>query len=164
MAEKLVNRIIDNLEISIKNVYFRFEDSLTNIKSEASHKKIDTKFCFGLKLKEFKIFSADENFEKAKEAIDITRKNIIEEKDKLVYKVIKLDGFSLFCDYIDIDNPAKGAFEHAKIIEEERATNALDKASKKNKYLTSYLENEFSDSPSFEHSNIIDNFTIQINA
>lgn len=39
-----------------------------------------------------------------------------------MYKVIKLDGFSLFCDWVDVDNPERGAFEQTKIIAEERAT------------------------------------------
>jgi hypothetical protein len=32
------------------------------------------------------------------------------DKKKLTYKVIKLDGFSIFCDWIDIGNPERGAF------------------------------------------------------
>jgi hypothetical protein len=124
---------------------------------------METKFCFGLKLKEFKIFSADKNFNKTQEAIDITKKKIVVEEDKLVYKVLMIVGFSLFCDWIDVDNPEKGAFEIRLIIAEEKTTTMQDKASKKNVYLTKFLENEFSDKPSFQHSNIIDNFTIQIN-
>jgi hypothetical protein len=88
-----------------------------------SHSSQDARFCIGIKLKEFKIFSSDDDsYKPTTKTIDMAYKKIQTEKDKLTYKVIMIDGFSMFCDWEDIDNPEKGAFELEKVHEEEKLT------------------------------------------
>jgi hypothetical protein len=53
-VERLIARIIDNIQISIKNIYFRFEDEMSSLKSQ--------KFSIGLRLKEFGVYNADANY------------------------------------------------------------------------------------------------------
>lgn len=50
--DKMVTKIIDNLEISIKNIYIRYEDSF----SAPNHGQ--GKFVLGVMLKEFSTFTA----------------------------------------------------------------------------------------------------------
>lgn len=51
-TDKLIARILDNLQVSIKNTYFRFEDEIHTMGQVE-------RFSIGLKLKEFCIFTGD---------------------------------------------------------------------------------------------------------
>lgn len=46
-TETLIKNIVDNLQIKIKNIYFRYEDALNG--------KTEDKFALGLTLKEFSV-------------------------------------------------------------------------------------------------------------
>ena len=75
------------MQVSIKNIYFRFEDEILD-------KSVSRKYSLGLKLKSFTIFTGDSNYEKIKTP-DTSDKS----ENKLTYKVAKLTGLSLFCDW-----------------------------------------------------------------
>ena len=55
MATRLVNKIVDNVQIDISNVYVRFEDDLSNP---------NMPWAFGLTLDSMNIFTTDNNWEK----------------------------------------------------------------------------------------------------
>ena len=57
-TEKLIAQILDNLKISIKNIYFRFEDTMSGIVSG------NREFTIGVRMKEFSVFTVDENFKR----------------------------------------------------------------------------------------------------
>ena len=75
------------MQVSIKNIYFRFEDEILD-------KSVSRKYSLGLKLKSFTIFTGDRNYEKLKTP-DTSDKS----ENKLTYKVAKLTGLSFFCDW-----------------------------------------------------------------
>ena len=64
-TQKLIARILDNLQVSIKYVYFRFEDyiNLNSLEGQGIDRKnsVQEKFALGLKVKEFLIYSTDKN-------------------------------------------------------------------------------------------------------
>jgi len=55
-TEKLIARIVDNIQISIENIYFRFEDEMESLNGQ--------KFALGVRLKEFGVYNADKNYTK----------------------------------------------------------------------------------------------------
>jgi vacuolar protein sorting-associated protein 13A/C len=55
--DKLVNKIIDNVQITIKNVYIRYEDEFT------AKNQGEGKFSFGILLKEFSAFTTDKEWQ-----------------------------------------------------------------------------------------------------
>tara|TARA_B110000285_G_C14849317_1_gene479174 strand:+ start:435 stop:707 length:273 start_codon:yes stop_codon:yes gene_type:complete len=58
-GEKFIARIIDNIQISIRHIYFRFEDKMSGTHhNEREHEK----FAIGVRLKEFSVFTSDKNF------------------------------------------------------------------------------------------------------
>lgn len=97
---------MDNLRVSIKNVYFRFEDSYSiMVKNQLGNwLKERENFSMGLKLKEFSIFTTDKNFESIKEKKRSdrpknTKNHKLDDEEYLTFKTIKLEGFSLFCNW-----------------------------------------------------------------
>lgn len=81
--------MFDNIQVTISNVYFRFEDELYNTKLQ-KHEG----FSMGLLLKEFSVRTSETNFESMTELNeDGTPKN------NLTSKKVKLTGFSIFCDW-----------------------------------------------------------------
>ena len=55
MAGRLINKIIDNVQIDIKNVYVRLEDDLSNPEKP---------WCFGATLGSISIYTANNNWER----------------------------------------------------------------------------------------------------
>lgn len=104
-SEKLVARIMDNLRVSIKNVYFRFEDSYAVGESRTEKEK----FSIGMTLKEFSIFTTDKHYQSVQEKKrsrhdkKAKREKAVEDEEKLTYKTIKLEGFSLFCNWAGVE-------------------------------------------------------------
>ena len=66
-----------------------------------------------MKLKQFCVFTGDENFERMKQVPDEKQK-----QRTLTYKVAKLEGFSLFCDWEDVDAIENGGIDVEKLREE----------------------------------------------
>ncbi len=81
--DKLITKIIDNIEIKIRNIYIRYEDDFSAPNQGSG------KYVIGVKLKEFVTFTTGEDW-KTKlmaEGLDITN------------KLAKLKNFSIFMDY-----------------------------------------------------------------
>jgi hypothetical protein len=87
----LISRIIDNIQISINNVYFRFEDT-----GKDKRTGLDQVFSIGLMLKEFSVFTADKEYKRVKDS------KKVEKKDGLTFKVVHLQGLSIFCDWKNV--------------------------------------------------------------
>lgn len=93
-TQQIMARIFDNIEINVSNVYFRFEDEIVN--KRAAKREW---FGMGLMLKEFSVFSADASYQKT-EAGDEGDEDDQEVKEAgLSFKVARLKGFRLFCDW-----------------------------------------------------------------
>jgi hypothetical protein len=132
-TEKLIARILDNLQVSIKNTYFRFEDTIiTNGRPES--------FSIGLKLKEFAIFTGDSDFKRLNQVI----KDEDRYKNPLTYKVARIEGFSLFCDWENKD----GGFDIQKLKSDP------DRVCKE------ILQHEFEGKAN--HKNLFSNFTVEL--
>ena len=77
---QLITKIVDNLQITVKNIHFRYEDSISHPDKEL--------FSFGCTLEELSVVSTDENWEEA---------FIADAVDK-VYKRLNLGLFSVYWD------------------------------------------------------------------
>ena len=96
----MLEQIINNLEIKIKNIVIIFDD-------EISYKKHP--FQMGIILENLYLKSTNEKFE-----IDST----IDDKNEIKFKIIKLENFSFFLDYYDKNE--KIDFKKKLIEEEEK--------------------------------------------
>ena len=82
----------------------------------------DQRFSIGVRLKEFGVNNADRNYQK----IEMKEKPIkgVElvdyDQSLLSYKIAWIDGFSIFCDYENIDRPENGAIDLAKLRKEDQ--------------------------------------------
>ena len=102
-VEKLVNKIIQNVQISIESLYIRYEDTFTSTKP----------FSVGIVIKELKALTCDSSWEPM----------YIEGGD-LNYKLAILNSLRVFMDYGDnyiIDNRIKGDFK--SLVAEEMEDN-----------------------------------------
>jgi hypothetical protein len=128
-ASQLVANILDNLEISVKNIYFRFEHKMSDL---------DESFALGVRLKQFRVFTPPST-QKSLPASGgkgpkSPQKGSAPEDDEtelLSYKSAKLEGFSVFCDWEDIDNPEKGGVSLDTLIKQDQEYFSGSKASKK---------------------------------
>lgn len=77
---QLITKIVDNLQVTVKNIHFRYEDSVSHPDKEL--------FSFGCTLEELSVVSTDENWEEA---------FIADAVDK-VYKRLNLGLFSVYWD------------------------------------------------------------------
>ena len=125
-TEKLVARIIDNLQVKVENVYFRFEDELRG-PSVALEPESKRHFCIGLKLKEFEIFTSDKSFKKK----EVGEKS----SSTLTFKVALFNEFNLFCDWENIDSSEAGGV----------STGILKDQDRKDQYFKDIIEREFGD-------------------
>ena len=140
-------RAIDNIQINIKNFYFRFEGGLS--RHQQDHPKRREKFCIGVKLRQLKVFTGNSEYERL--APNAAR----EKKDNklLTYKVLRMDGISLFCDWGDIDKPECGA------VDPKEACQAAGGA-----YLQEVLEREFPKDPGTvpaKHVYVLQDFALE---
>ena len=71
-SQRLVDRILNNLQICVKNVYFRFEDKVMvpsfNPSGLDEGADAETQFALGCKLKEFSVFTCDQNYNRVEDA------------------------------------------------------------------------------------------------
>jgi len=116
-SERLVNNIIQNIKIEVTNIYFRFEDKMSGDKNF---------FSLGLQLKEFSVFNCDSNFEKL-EPGQTERPDLIEKEKEgkdyykdLLFKKIKIKGFSIFCDWENVSDPKNGGIDIEKLNHEQK--------------------------------------------
>lgn len=80
MIKGLIERILDNLQISIRKVRFKLKESIKN------------PFELGIELRALEIFTTDSGF--AKHTF-VTRQNM-NSKDRNIYKVAKISGFNIY--------------------------------------------------------------------
>ena len=85
------------------------------------------KYSIGIKLKEFSIFTGDKNFERIKQIAD--DQGTGGGRSLLTFKVAKIEGFSLFCDWQDVDVPGNGGIDLAAL--QKQTEDGRDKKSKK---------------------------------
>lgn len=115
------------------------------IESEAIPKEIlqdmKQKFSLGIKLKEFAIYTTDETY--VNRIVKQEQKKVETERDKLTYKVARLDGLSIFCNWRDVDEPENGHFDKDYV-------ETLSKESK-DKFLKNFVDQQFS--PEMEQVN-----------
>ena len=81
MASRFINKIIDNIQIDITNVYARLEDDLSNPSRP---------WCFGATLGSINIFTANDDWER----------DFVTDQD-ITKKVIKLNNFAMFMNWSD---------------------------------------------------------------
>ena len=77
-AEKYATKIIENLQITIKNIHIRYEDNNNN----------EDDFAFGMVLREIKAFSCDSNWNPS-----------FNTDDTMCFKQIHLESLSVYLDY-----------------------------------------------------------------
>jgi len=82
-AQRLATKVVDNLQIQIKNVHVRFEDFTTSV---------EFPFAFGICIQNLSVSSTDENWDE---------KFIENRTSKLIYKIGKLECLSMYYDPID---------------------------------------------------------------
>ena len=80
----IVNRLIDNIQVNIENIYVRFEDSITNDKMH---------YAVGICLEAIQLYTCNEEFEKE----TVSGKN-------RAYKTAKITNLQIYLDYAEIKN------------------------------------------------------------
>jgi vacuolar protein sorting-associated protein 13A/C len=81
--DKLITKILDNLQLTIKNIHIRYEDRLSTGK--------DQPFSLGVTLKE--LSASTTNGEWVPQYFD---RNVADNKDKPIYKHLKIDNFAIY--------------------------------------------------------------------
>ena len=90
-SQRLVDRILNNLQIRVKNVYFRFEDKMLvpnpfgSSNAEESGAVSSSQFAIGCKLKEFAVFTCDQDFKRVEDHSTVRQEG---EKKHLTYKKV----------------------------------------------------------------------------
>jgi len=79
VASKLISKIIDNIQIDIRNVYVRMEDGLSNPSQP---------WCFGMTLGSMNIYTCNDHWER----------DFVTEK-QITKKCIKLQNFAMFINF-----------------------------------------------------------------
>lgn len=69
--------------------------------------KLNRLFAVGLSLRSFSVYTTDKTYEKR--IVRIDDGNYKSDEDKLTFKVVKLDGFGLFCNWDDVELFENGA-------------------------------------------------------
>ena len=80
MASRLINKIIDNIQIDISNLYVRFEDNLSDP---------STAWCFGASLQSIQIYTGNNQ---------TWERDYVPDHD-ITRKVIKLQNFACFMNW-----------------------------------------------------------------
>ena len=119
MGQKIVDRILNNLKITISNVYFRFEDKLL-LQPGCGITATQERYMIGVKLKSFTVRTCDQDYKEVADAIKVKETG---ERKKLSYKTVNIEDFSIFCDWQDIDNPENGSIDVAKLEEQHKESN-----------------------------------------
>ncbi|KAI8424304.1 hypothetical protein MSG28_002854 [Choristoneura fumiferana] len=76
-VEKLVTQIIKNVQLNIKDIHIRYEDSTTNPKAP---------FSFGITLHNLSVHTTDENWKQA----------VIQQAVTKIFKILTLDGLAIY--------------------------------------------------------------------
>ena len=102
-GERFVARIIDNIQISVKNIYFRFEDKM-NVTNQ------NKKYAIGVRLKEFSVYTSDKQFKRLDDE-SVEHEEVEPGDNLLTFKVATIKGFSIFCDWDNPDAPKNGGVD-----------------------------------------------------
>ncbi|XP_047984362.1 LOW QUALITY PROTEIN: vacuolar protein sorting-associated protein 13-like [Leguminivora glycinivorella] len=76
-VEKLVTQIIKNVQLNIKDIHIRYEDSITNPKAP---------FSFGITLHNLSVHTTDENW----------KQTVIQDAVTKIFKILNLDGLAIY--------------------------------------------------------------------
>ena len=146
-----LDKIINNLEIEIKDICVRFDDDL-------SYNLIP--FTFGLLLKNLKISTVDKNFKEAEEGKTIP----IEEIGR---KLLKMENFSIYLD--TYENEKKLVEYYSKIVDsditqvkEEKLINFLGPMIQYYRYCLSETEVHINNRSAHQYLNYNSGFTIKL--
>jgi hypothetical protein len=123
-----------------------------------------SKFSIGIKLKEFSIFTGDSNFKRIKQIAAGQGQG--GSQSPLTFKVAKIEGLSLFCDWKDVDAPENGGIDLAELQKpgsEKKSKKATGSAGTPT-YFQEIIEKEFSADPSkqIQHKNLIHDLQIEL--
>ena len=91
MAANMINKIIDNIQIDISNIYLRFEDSISNPKIP---------YVIGMCLEAFQLYTCNENWSRA----FVTGQDIS-------LKMAKITNFQMYLNFVDEYNEGRILFE-----------------------------------------------------
>ena len=88
-VEKLVSKIVDNIQIEVRSVYFQYFDSISSRRN----------FSFGITLGCLKAVTCNKNW--VEEFV---------EGSSVMYKLIQLENFKIFLDYVEVslNEPSQG--------------------------------------------------------
>lgn len=118
-----------------------------------------SQFAIGCKLKEFAVFTCDQDFKRVEDHSKVQQEG---EKKHLTYKKVVIQGFSIFCDWEDITKVENGGIDVQKLREEQQMLG--DDPLSADSYFMKILNGEFSDKKEdlIKHKNIIDNFYVEL--
>lgn len=111
MASDMVNKIIDNIQIDIRNVYLRFEDSISNPK---------VPYSLGICLEAIQLFTCDTSWTKA----FVTGKDIS-------LKMAKITNFQIFLNFCEKHKGDKTAVKFDELTEDMHIDEIEDEEIKK---------------------------------
>ncbi|EIM83408.1 uncharacterized protein STEHIDRAFT_170692 [Stereum hirsutum FP-91666 SS1] len=120
LLASLIAKIINNLQVTIKNIHVRYEDKL----SVPGHP-----FAAGLTLAGFSAFSVDENWVPA----------FIESTAGSIHKLSKLESLAV---YIDTDTSSMAGLPYSEAIEKFKAMIASEKHAKDHQYILKPVSGE----------------------
>lgn len=84
VVTRIVNRLIDNIQIDIENIYVRFEDSITNTKMH---------YAVGLSLEAIQLYTCNSKFERE-----------FNSGKSRAYKTAKITNLNIYLDYAEVKN------------------------------------------------------------
>ncbi|KAH9640442.1 hypothetical protein HF086_018108 [Spodoptera exigua] len=106
-VEKLVTQIIKNVQLKIKDIHIRYEDSITNPKAP---------FSFGITLHNLSVQTTDENWQKA----------VITDAVTKIFKILDLEGLAIYW------NPATEVYSRSEALQiKDRLLNEIATKSSK---------------------------------
>lgn len=154
----MVDRIINNLKITLTNIYFRFEDKLLSpppLPNNEQH------YVLGIKLKGLYLKTCDSKYEEVEDSSKLKESG---EMAKLNFKKLLIEDLSIFCDWKDSDLPENGFIYINKIDEEHQKIVKGELKDGDDLYYRQILQAEFTDDPDkkIKHKDILDNFLLEV--
>ena len=121
-----------------------------------------SKFSIGVKLQEFSVFTTDSASKRITQISDQGKSG----RSPLTFKVAKIEGLSLFCDWQDVDAPANGGIDLDRLHKPGPAKKAKKATGNTGPqtYFQEIIEKEFSADPSkqIKHKNLIQDLHIEL--
>ena len=95
-VDRLLTKLVDNLEFHVRNVHVRYEDHVSNVQRP---------FAFGFTLSALHVKSTNEHYQE-------TYVNRVDDSaaQRAIFKLIQLQQFSVYSNLIEDDNPMSGIY------------------------------------------------------